>query len=59
MAKKSKGTRLTLGLQCTVCKNVNYITERNKLNTPEKLNLKKFCNFCKKIQVHKEREKLK
>lgn len=59
MAKKSKGTRLQMGLQCTVCKNVNYITQRNKLNTPEKLVLKKFCNFCKKIQPHKEREKLK
>jgi large subunit ribosomal protein L33 len=59
MAKKNKGTRLKLGLQCTVCKNVNYITSRNKLNTPDKLNLKKYCNFCKKIQPHKEREKLK
>jgi len=59
MAKKSKGTRFILGLQCTVCKSVNYISERNKLNTPEKLNLKKFCRKCRKIQVHKEREKLK
>lgn len=59
MAKKSKGTRLLLGLQCTVCKSVNYITSRNKLNTPEKLNLSKFCKKCRKVQVHKEREKLK
>jgi large subunit ribosomal protein L33 len=59
MAKKSKGTRLTLGLQCTVCKSVNYITSRNKLNTPEKLNLEKYCKKCRKVQPHKEREKLK
>jgi len=59
MAKKSKGTRLTLGLQCTVCKSVNYITQRNKLNTPEKLVLEKYCKKCQKVQPHKEREKLK
>lgn len=58
MAKKA-GTRLKLGLVCTVCKSRNYITERNKLNTQEKLNLKKFCNNCRKVQPHKETEKLK
>lgn len=59
MAKKKGDVRFILGLQCTVCKSVNYISERNKLNTPEKLNLKKYCNKCRKIQIHKEREKLK
>lgn len=59
MAKKSKGTRLKLGLQCTICKSVNYITSRNKLNTPEKLTLDKFCKKCRKVTPHKEREKLK
>ena len=59
MAKKSKGTRLTLGLVCTVCKSRNYITQRNKLNTPEKLVLEKYCKKCRKVQPHKEVEKLK
>lgn len=58
MAKKS-GARLTLGLVCTVCKTRGYITERNKLNTKEKLNLKKFCRKCRRVQPHKETEKLK
>ncbi|PIR78881.1 MAG: 50S ribosomal protein L33 [Candidatus Levybacteria bacterium CG_4_10_14_0_2_um_filter_36_16] len=58
MAKKS-GTVLTLGLVCTVCKTRGYITSRNKLNTPEKLQLKKYCNKCRKVQPHKEIEKLK
>ncbi len=58
MAKKS-GVRLKLGMKCTVCKSTNYITSRNKLNTPEKLVLDKYCNRCKKIQPHKEVEKLK
>lgn len=58
MAKKGEH-RVKVGLVCTVCKNRNYITERNKINTTEKLLLKKFCSFCRKTTDHKEVEKLK
>ncbi len=58
MAKKGEH-RIKVGLVCTVCKNRNYVTERNKLNTEEKLKLKKYCRFCKKTTEHKETEKLK
>ena len=58
MAKKGEH-RVILGLVCTVCKNRNYVTTRNKLNTESKLLLKKFCNTCKKVTEHKENEKLK
>jgi len=51
--------RATIGLTCTVCKNRNYLTQRNKINTPDKLVLTKFCKFCKKKTDHKETEKLK
>ena len=51
--------RVTLGLICSVCRNRNYLTSRNKVNTPDKLVLKKFCNFCRKKTEHKETEKLK
>jgi len=51
--------RAMLGLICSVCKNRNYITTRNKINTPDKLLLKKFCNYCRKVTEHKENEKLK
>lgn len=51
--------RILVGLVCTVCKNRNYVTQRNKLNTLEKLAMKKFCKFCKKSTEHKETEKLK
>jgi large subunit ribosomal protein L33 len=50
---------MTVGLICTVCKNRNYLTQRNKINTVDKLVLKKFCNFCKKKTEHKENDKLK
>ena len=58
MAKKGE-QRFTLGLVCTVCKNRNYVTQRNKINTLEKLLLKKYCKVCKKKTDHKESEKLK
>ena len=59
MAKKKTGAVLKLALVCTVCRTRNYITSRNKLNTPEKLNLKKYCRKCRKVQEHKELDKLK
>jgi len=39
------------------CKNINYSTTRNKKTIEEKLELKKFCNFCRAHQVHKEAKK--
>ena len=58
MAKKGEH-RITVGLTCTVCKNRNYVTQRNKLNTEAKLLLKKYCGHCKKKTEHRETEKLK
>jgi len=43
---------ITLG--CTVCKNRNYTTTKNKKNTPGKLEMKKYCRFCKSHTPHKE-----
>jgi len=57
MAKK--GTRIKIGLDCKVCKRRNYITSRNKINTPEKLAMVKYCRSCKAKTEHKEVEKLK
>ena len=59
MAKAKKGPRQTFGLKCTVCGNFGYVTERNKLNTPEKLQLHKYCSVCRKATMHKEASKLK
>ncbi len=56
MAKKNQ--RLLFALICTVCKSQNYITDRNKINTAEKLKLRKFCKYCRKHTEHKESSKL-
>jgi large subunit ribosomal protein L33 len=57
MAKK--GERIFIALVCSVCKSQNYISEKNKTNTPEKLVLRKYCRKCKKVTEHKESSKLK
>jgi large subunit ribosomal protein L33 len=41
-------------LACTVCKNRNYTTTKNKKNTPGKLELKKYCRFDRTHTIHKE-----
>lgn len=45
-------TKITLA--CSECKQRNYDTTKNKQNTPDRLELKKYCRFCKKHTVHKE-----
>lgn len=46
--------RELLNLACSECKRRNYTTDKNKRTTPEKLNLLKYCKFCRKHTVHKE-----
>ena len=41
-------------LACTECKQRNYTTTKNKRNTPDKLEFKKYCRFCRKHTMHKE-----
>ena len=50
---------MQIWLQCSECGTLNYVTTRNKLNTPTKLGLKKYCRHCRKHTLHKERQKLK
>ena len=60
MAKKSKGNRVQVILECTEHKasgmpgTSRYITTKNKKNTPDKLELNKYCPFCRKHTVHTE-----
>ena len=32
----------------------NYNTKKNKKNSPDRLEMKKYCRFCKKHTVHRE-----
>ena len=41
-------------LQCGECKRKNYSTTKNKKNTPDKLEFKKYCRFCRRHTAHRE-----
>ncbi len=46
--------RVKITMACTECKQKNYDTMKNKDKPKEKLELKKYCPFCKTHTVHKE-----
>ena len=58
MAKK--GNRIQVILECTehktsgVAGTSRYITTKNKKNTPDRLEIKKFNPILKRVPVHKE-----
>ncbi|HJZ41217.1 MAG TPA: 50S ribosomal protein L33 [Bacteroidales bacterium] len=58
MAKK--GNRIQVILECTEHKNSGlpgvsrYITTKNRKNTPERLELKKYNSTLKKVTIHRE-----
>ncbi|HCP14275.1 MAG TPA: 50S ribosomal protein L33 [Peptococcaceae bacterium] len=46
--------RVNIILACTDCKQRNYTSSKNKKNNPDRLELKKYCKFCKAETTHKE-----
>ena len=60
MAKKSKGNRIPVILECTEHKpsgmpgTSRYVTQKNRKNTPERIELKKYNPILRKHTVHKE-----
>jgi|TARA_B100000809_G_C15096216_1_gene515095 large subunit ribosomal protein L33 len=60
---KNKGSRILITLECTECRtNLNkrtpgvsrYTTEKNRRNTPDRIQLKKYCSNCNEHTIHKE-----
>lgn len=60
---KNKGSRIIIHLECTNCstntqKRSNgvstYTTTKNRRNTTERLEIKKFCPYCNSHTIHKE-----
>ena len=60
MGKKTKGNRVQVVLECTEMKNSGlpgtsrYVTTKNRKNSPERLELKKYNPILKKMTLHKE-----
>ncbi|MDD2730545.1 MAG: 50S ribosomal protein L33 [Candidatus Portnoybacteria bacterium] len=44
-------------LQCKACKRINYWSRKNKRKVERKIEIKKFCKWCKKHTPHKEIKK--
>ena len=60
MAKKAKVNRVQVILECTEMKESGlpgtsrYVTTKNRKNTPERLELKKYNPILRRMTVHKE-----
>nr|YP_010022327.1 ribosomal protein L33 [Elaeocarpus japonicus]UDH57600.1 ribosomal protein L33 [Elaeocarpus dentatus]UDH57849.1 ribosomal protein L33 [Elaeocarpus reticulatus]UGV23176.1 ribosomal protein L33 [Elaeocarpus angustifolius]UGV23263.1 ribosomal protein L33 [Elaeocarpus japonicus var. yunnanensis]UPO66999.1 ribosomal protein L33 [Sloanea sinensis] len=68
---KGKDVRVQVILECTSCvrndinNDINkestgisrYITQKNRHNTPSRLELRKFCTYCYKHTIHGEIKK--
>ena len=54
MAAKGKENRIVITLACTVCKERNYISSKNKKNDPDRMELRKYCPRCRVHAPHRE-----
>ena len=60
MAKKSKGNRNQIILECTEHKESGqpgtsrYVTQKNRKNTPGRMELKKYNPILRKMTIHRE-----
>lgn len=54
MATKTADVRPKITLACNVCKERNYITEKNRRNNPDRLELAKYCPRCNAKTTHRE-----
>ena len=60
MAKKTKDARIQVIMECTEHKasgvpgTSRYVTMKNRKNTPDRLELKKYNPILRKVTVHKE-----
>ena len=46
--------RVRVTLACSECKQRNYNTTKNKKNNPDRIEIQKYCKFCKTPTTHKE-----
>ena len=46
--------RLNITLECTECKERNYLSKKNKRNNPNRLEVKKYCPRERRVTLHRE-----
>jgi len=52
--RRCREMRVKITLSCSECKQRNYNTVKNKKNDPDRLEMNKYCPFCRKHTLHKE-----
>jgi large subunit ribosomal protein L33 len=52
MAKSERRVHVTLA--CESCKRRNYITSKNRINSRERLEMKKYCRWERTHTLHRE-----
>ena len=46
--------RAIITLACQECKRRNYSSTKNRQTHPDRIELKKYCRFCRKHTLHRE-----
>ena len=46
--------RIGVTLACEECKRRNYETNKSRRNTPDRIELRKYCRWCGRHTPHKE-----
>jgi large subunit ribosomal protein L33 len=46
--------RVHVTLECMQCRRRNYITEKNRHNNRERVELRKYCRWCRVHTAHRE-----
>ncbi|MDY2720741.1 MAG: 50S ribosomal protein L33 [Candidatus Faecousia sp.] len=46
--------RVKITMRCSESKHINYNTMKKNKNDPDRLEMKKYCRFCRKHTLHTE-----
>ncbi|MCC6758081.1 MAG: 50S ribosomal protein L33 [Candidatus Omnitrophica bacterium] len=49
--------RENIQFECTECRRPNYSSTKDKKQNPDRIELKKYCRFCRKHVLHRELKK--
>ncbi|MCB9757204.1 MAG: 50S ribosomal protein L33 [Candidatus Omnitrophica bacterium] len=49
--------RENIQFECTECRRINYSSTKDKKQNPDRIELKKYCRFCRKHTAHRELKK--
>src|SRR5436190_24065427 len=52
MAKSDNRPKITMA--CTECRHRNYTTEKNRVNDRDRIEMKKYCRWCRGHTLHRE-----